>query len=47
LEEKTRSKGIYHAFKEYASDTKLPLLKLVSISTDGAPAMVGSSNGFV
>lgn len=26
---------------------KLPLLKLVSISTDGAPAMVGSRNGFV
>jgi hypothetical protein len=43
---KKRGKDIYHAFKECGSDINLLLQKLVS-TTDGAPAMVGSRNGFL
>jgi len=43
----TRGEDIFQAFMNYASKTKLPLVKLISITTDGAPAMVGSSNGFI
>jgi hypothetical protein len=47
LKGKKRGGGdIYHAFKEYGSDINLLLQNLVS-TTDGAPAMVGSRNGFV
>ena len=31
----------------FANKTKLPLVKLICIIIDGAPAMVGSSNWFV
>jgi hypothetical protein len=47
LKRKTRGEDIYHALKDYASHINLPLQKRVSITTDGAPAMVGSRNGFV
>jgi len=43
----TRGEDIFQAFMNYANKTKLPLVKLISITTDGAPAMVGSSNGFI
>ena len=43
----TRGEDIFQAFMNYANETKLPLVKLISITTDGAPAMVGSSNGFI
>ena len=32
---------------EFANKTQLPLFKLVSITTDGAPAMVGRTAGFI
>ena len=35
------------AFMNFANKTKLPLVKLICIIIDGAPAMVGSSNWFV
>lgn len=38
---------IYSEFKAYISQIKLPLYKLVSITTDGAPAMTGTHNGFI
>ena len=47
LEGHTRVEDIFQAFMNYANKTKLPLVKLISITTDGAPVMVGSSNGFI
>ena len=43
----TRGEDTFQAFMNFANKTKLPLIKLISITTDGAPAMVGSSNGFI
>ena len=37
----------FQTFMNFANKTKLPLIKLISITADGAPAMVGSSNGFI
>ena len=47
LKEHTRGEDTFQAFMNFANKTKLPLVKLISITTDGAPAMVGSSNGFI
>ncbi|XP_069582815.1 general transcription factor II-I repeat domain-containing protein 2-like [Ranitomeya imitator] len=47
LKEKTRGEDIYTAFKTYVQEHNIPLQKLVSITTDGAPAMIGSKIGFV
>jgi hypothetical protein len=47
LKGKMRGEDLYHAFKEYASNINLPLQKLVSITTDDAPVMVGSRSGSV
>ena len=43
----TRGEDTFQAFMNFANKTKLRLVKLISITTDGAPAMVGSSNGFI
>ena len=43
----TWGEDTFQAFMNFAKKTKLPLVKLISITTDGAPAMVGSSNGFI
>lgn len=43
----TRGKYIFQAFMEFANKFQLPFCKLVSITTDGAPAMVGRISGFV
>ncbi|XP_067937246.1 general transcription factor II-I repeat domain-containing protein 2A-like [Watersipora subatra] len=43
----TRGEDIFQAFMEFVNKIQLPLGKLVSITTDGAPAMVGCSNGFI
>ena len=37
----------FQAFMNFANKTKLPLVKLIYIIIDGAPAMVGSSNWFI
>ena len=47
LKEHTRGEDTFQAFINFANKTKLPLVKIISITTDGAPAMVGSSNGFI
>ena len=43
----TRGEDTFQVFINFANKTNLPLVKLISITTDGAPAMVGSSNGFI
>ncbi|RXN37666.1 general transcription factor II-I repeat domain-containing 2A-like protein [Labeo rohita] len=43
----TRGEDIFQAFMEFVNKTQLPLFKLISITTDGAPAMVGRTNGFI
>jgi len=47
LKERTRGIDIFNAFKSYCFEIKLPLWKLVSVTTDGARSMVGSVNGFI
>ncbi|CAI5638895.1 unnamed protein product [Oreochromis niloticus] len=46
---KTTTKGIdiYNAVKEFFAKKKVPLEKLVSVTTDGAPAMIGRHTGFI
>ncbi|CAH2094824.1 unnamed protein product [Euphydryas editha] len=47
LKGKTRGLDILTEFKVYISKIKLPLYKLLSMTTDGAPAMTGIHNGFI
>lgn len=47
LKERTRGLDIFNSFKERVTLMKLPLFKLVSITTDGAAAMTGRNNGFI
>ena len=39
--------NIFYAFMEFVKESQFPLHKLISITTDGAPAMVGCNNGFI
>ncbi|GFR06043.1 uncharacterized protein TNCT_331491 [Trichonephila clavata] len=39
LKKSTRGEDIFSTFKKYITDVKLPVQKLSSITTDGAPAM--------
>ncbi|GFR23599.1 uncharacterized protein TNCT_232041 [Trichonephila clavata] len=41
LKGSTRGEDIFSTFKKYITDVKLPVQKLSSITTDGAPAMTG------
>ena len=43
----TTGKDILDAFLRCVTEMKLDLRKLISVTTDGAPAMVGSNKGFV
>lgn len=43
----TRGLDVLNALKEVCSRFELDLKKLVSVATDGAPSMVGKTNGFV
>lgn len=47
LKETTRGIDIYNAFKNYVIENKIPLQKLKSITTDGAPSMIGKKKGFI
>jgi len=47
MKEHTRGEDIFQSFKNFIEKTQLPACKLVSITTDRAPAMVGRSNGFI
>lgn len=47
MREHTRGEDIFQSCKNFIEKTQLPLCRLVSITTDGAPAMVGRLNGFI
>ena len=47
LHDHTTGQKLFEAFSTFFDKFKLSYSKIVSVSTDGAPAMVGSSNGFV
>ena len=46
LKEHTRGEDIFKSFKNFEK-TQFPVCKLMSITTNGAAAMVGHSNGFI
>ncbi|XP_034019583.1 zinc finger BED domain-containing protein 5-like [Thalassophryne amazonica] len=43
----TRGEDLFKSFIEFADEKKLPMDKLISVCTDGAPCMVGKNKGFV
>lgn len=47
LKERTRGEDVYNAFKDFVREYKIPIHKIVSLTTDGAPAMIGVRSGFV
>ncbi|GFX15556.1 uncharacterized protein TNCV_3304851 [Trichonephila clavipes] len=47
LKKKTRGEDAYCAFKKYIEEKNIPIYKVVSTTTDGAPSMTGSVNGFL
>ncbi|GFW70639.1 uncharacterized protein TNCV_1624711 [Trichonephila clavipes] len=47
LKGQTRGQIIYNSFKKFIDKTGFPIYKLVSITTDGASAMVGNRIGFI
>ena len=47
LKGRTRGVDIFNSFKKFVNNLKLPIYKLVSMTTDGAAAMIGRENGFI
>lgn len=47
LKTTTRGVDIYNVVKDYFVEKKIPVEKLVSVTTDGAPAMTGRHAGFI
>ena len=47
MKDKTRGIDIFNAFKEKCNEAKLSFANLVSVCTDGAPAMKGVREGFI
>ena len=45
--DRTRGIDIFNAFKEKCNEAKLSFANLVSVCTDGAPAMKGVREGFI
>ena len=45
MHDRTGCQDIFDIFKNYIARTKFPICKLVSITTDGAPAMIGNKSG--
>lgn len=47
MKEQMQGEDIFLTFKNFIEKTQLPVYKSVSITTDGAPAMVGRVNGCI
>ncbi|CAH1989882.1 unnamed protein product [Acanthoscelides obtectus] len=43
----TKGESIFHVLKDYFIEKAIPLSNLISVATDGAPAMVGRYRGFI
>lgn len=46
FKETTRGVNTFKAFKNFINDFKIPLFKLVSVTTDGTAVMRNHKNGF-
>ncbi|XP_022162363.1 general transcription factor II-I repeat domain-containing protein 2-like [Myzus persicae] len=44
---RTRGENIYKTFKQFVEEEEIPIEKLVSITTDGAPSFCGNKKGFL
>lgn len=44
---RTRGEDIYKMFKQFVEEEKIPIEKLASITTDGAPSFCGNKKGFL
>ncbi|GFQ88527.1 uncharacterized protein TNCT_154501 [Trichonephila clavata] len=42
-----RGEDIYCAFKKYTEEKNIPIYKVVSMTTDGAPSVTGAFNRFL
>ena len=47
MKDRTRGIDIFNAFKEKCNEAKLGFANLISVCTDGAPAMKGVREGFI
>ena len=47
MKEHTQGEDIFQSLKKFIEKTQHPVCKLVSITTDGAPIMVGRVNGLL
>uniref|UniRef100_A0A3Q3QYD0 HAT C-terminal dimerisation domain-containing protein n=1 Tax=Monopterus albus TaxID=43700 RepID=A0A3Q3QYD0_MONAL len=47
IKRSTRGEDLFKSFTEFAKEKHLPMDKLISVCTDGAPCMVGKNRGFV
>ncbi|CAH2003227.1 unnamed protein product [Acanthoscelides obtectus] len=43
----TKGESIFHVLKDYFIEKAIPLSNIISVATDGAPAMVGRYRGFI
>jgi len=43
----TKGESIFNTVKDYFKEKNIPLVNIMSIATDGAPAMVGRHRGFI
>ncbi|CAH1997383.1 unnamed protein product [Acanthoscelides obtectus] len=43
----TKGESIFHVLKDYFIQKAIPLSNIISVATDGAPAMVGRYRGFI
>ncbi|GFW87500.1 zinc finger MYM-type protein 6 [Trichonephila clavipes] len=43
----TKGESIFNVLKEYFIENSIPLSNVISVATDGAPAMVGRYHGFI
>ena len=47
MKNRTRGTDIFNAFKEKCNETRLSFANLVSVCTNGVPAMKGVREGFI